>query len=315
MVDMSVKIGSVTLQNPVMPASGAFSTELAQVMDINRLGALVTKTVSREHRIGNPPPRVAELEGGMINSIGLPGKGLQYFLEHQLPEYASFKPPIVANITSTTAEDFAAMARDVSLPDVDVIEMNISCPTREPGGGNFALHENHTYEIVSRVREATQKPLWAKLSPNAGEIDVVAAAAERAGADALTISNTILGLKINTDTFKPMIGNGYGGISGPGIKPIIMRMVHQCSKAVKIPIIGCGGIVKTEDVVEYMLAGASAVMIGYFTFRNPSGMIAIIDGLEKWCERKGFARVADLTGAMISGKPQETYAAAAAPIG
>jgi dihydroorotate dehydrogenase (NAD+) catalytic subunit len=315
MVDMSVKIGSLTLANPVMPASGAFSTELAQVMDINRLGALVTKTVSREYRIGNPPPRVAELEGGMINSIGLPGKGLEYFLQHQLPEYARFKPPVVANITATTADDFAAMAREVTLPEVDAIEMNISCPTREPGGGNFALHENHTYEIVSRVREATNKPLWAKLSPNAGEIDLVAAAAERAGADALTISNTLLGLKINTDTFKPMIGNGYGGISGPGIKPIILRMVHQCAKVVKVPIIGCGGIVKVEDVVEYMLAGATAVMIGYFTFRNPSGMIAIIDGLEKWCERKGFARVSDLTGAMIYGKPQETYTAAATPIG
>jgi hypothetical protein len=196
MVDMSVKIGSVTLSNPIMPASGAFSTELAQVMDINRLGALVTKTVSRELRFGNPPPRVAEVEGGMINSIGLPGKGIQYFLEHQLPDYKRYTPPIVANITATTADDFEAMAREVDVPDVDVIEMNISCPTREPGGGNFALHEDHTYEIVKRVRGATKKPLWAKLSPNAGEIDLVALAAERAGADALTISNTLLGLKM-----------------------------------------------------------------------------------------------------------------------
>jgi dihydroorotate dehydrogenase (NAD+) catalytic subunit len=193
--------------------------------------------------------------------------------------------------------------------------MNISCPTREPGGGNFALHEDHTYEIVRRVRAATDKPLWAKLSPNAGEIDLVAKAAERAGADALTISNTLLGLKIDTETFKPMIGNGYGGISGPGIKPIILRMVHQCSRVVKIPIIGCGGIVKVEDVVEYMLAGASAVMIGYLTFRNPSGMIAIIDGLEAWCQKRGFARVADLTGAVKFEKPAPTLVAAAAPIG
>ena len=315
MVDMSVRIGSVTLENPIMPASGAFSTELAQVMDINRLGALVCKTVSRAHRDGNPPPRVAEVEGGMINSIGLPTKGLGYFLDHQLADYKRFTPPLVANITATTAEDFEAMARDVNLPQVDVIEMNISCPTREPGGGNFALHEDHTYEIVRRVRAATDKPLWAKLSPNAGEIDLVAKAAEKAGADALTISNTLLGLKINTETFHPAIGNGYGGLSGPGIKPIILRMVHQCSRAVKIPIVGCGGIVKVEDVVEYMLAGASAVMIGYLTFRNPSGMIAIIDGLEEWCARRGFARVADLTGAMKFDKPAETFAAAAAPIG
>jgi dihydroorotate dehydrogenase (NAD+) catalytic subunit len=247
--------------------------------------------------------------------MGLPTKGLAYFLDHQIPDYKRFTPPLVANITATTADDFEAMARDVNLPEVDVIEMNISCPTREPGGGNFALHEDHTYEIVRRVRRATDKPLWAKLSPNAGEIDLVALAAEKAGADALTISNTLLGLKINTETFRPSIGNGYGGLSGPGIKPIILRMVHQCSKAVKIPIIGCGGIVKVEDVVEYMLAGASAVMIGFLTFRNPSGMIAIIDGLEEWCGKRGFARVADLTGAMIFDKPADTYTAAAAPIG
>jgi dihydroorotate dehydrogenase (NAD+) catalytic subunit len=315
MVDLSVKIGSVTLQNPIMPASGSFSTEIARVIDINRLGALVTKTVSREVRIGNPPPRVAELECGMINSIGLPGKGIEYFLEHQLPDYRRFTPPLVANITAQTADDFEAMARDVNRPEVDVIEMNISCPTRDPNGGNFALHEDHTYTVVSRVRKATDKPVWAKLSPNAGDIESIAKAAESAGANALTIANTLLGLKINTETFRPAIGNKYGGISGPGIKPILLRMVHQCSKAVNIPIIGCGGIVKVEDVVEYMLAGASAVMVGYLTFRNPSGMIALIDGLEEWCKKRGFVRVADLTGGMIDEKPADTFTAAAAPIG
>ena len=219
----------------------------------------------------------------MINSIGLPTKGIEYFLEHQLPDYKRFTPPLVANITATTADDFEAMAREVDVPDVDVIEMNISCPTREPGGGNFALHEDHTYEIVKRVRAATRSRCGRSSRPMPARSTWSPRPRRRAGADALTISNTILGLKINIDTFRPAIGNGYGGISGPGIKPIIMRMVHQCSKAVKIPIIGCGGIVKVEDVVEYMLAGASAVMIGYLTFRNPSGMIAIIDGLEQWC--------------------------------
>jgi dihydroorotate dehydrogenase (NAD+) catalytic subunit len=306
---MSVQIGRVTLKNPIMPASGAFSTELAQVMDVNRLGALVCKPVSRGHRDGNPPPRVAEVEGGMINSIGLPTKGLAYFLDHQIPDYKRFTPPLVANITATTADDFEAMARDVNLPEVDVIEMNISCPTREPGGGNFALNEEHTYRVVKRCREATQKPLWAKLSPNAGEISAVAEAAEKAGANAITVSNTILGLKINTETFRSCIGQGYGGVSGPGIKPIILRMVHQCSKCVKIPIIGCGGIMKVEDVVEYLLAGATAVEIGYLNFRNPTAMIAIIDGLARWCEGRGFKRVADLTGAMVAHPPLDTYEA------
>ena len=315
MVDLSVKIGSVTLANPIMPASGAFSAELEQVMDLNRLGALVAKTVSREFRTGNPTPRVSEVEGGMINSIGLPTKGIGYFLSHQVPDYKRFTPPLVASITSQDPVDFAAMAREVSVPGVDVIEVNISCPTRNPGGGNFALHEDHTYKVMKGIREATDKPVWAKLSPNAGDVVAIGKAAEEAGADALVVANTILGLKIDTHTFRPAIGNKLGGLSGPGIKPIIMRMVYQCAKAVKIPVIGCGGIVKVEDVVEYMLAGASAVMMGYIIFRNPSAMEAIIDELAQWCERRGFARVADLTGAMIDEPPAETFAAAAAPIG
>jgi dihydroorotate dehydrogenase (NAD+) catalytic subunit len=315
MVDMSVKIGSVTLKNPVMPGSGCFSTDMAQVMDINRLGAMVAKTVSREFRAGNPPPRAAEVEGGMINSIGLPTKGLRYFLEHQIPDYRRFSPPLVGSISATTIEDFEAMARDVARADIDVLEVNISCPTRDPGGGNFALHAEHTFDCMRLIRNATDKPIWVKLSPNAGDVVKVAQAAEQAGANALVVANTILGLKIDVNSFKPAIGNKFGGLSGPGIKPIIIRMVHQVSKEVKIPVIGVGGIVKVEDVVEYMLAGASAVMVGYLTFRNPSGMIALIDGLEAWCQRRGFARVADLTGAMIDVPPAETYAAAAAPIG
>lgn len=309
MVDLSVKIGNVTLQNPVMPASGTFSAEFSKVIDLNRLGALVTKTVSRDYRAGNPPPRVSELDAGMINSIGLPTKGLKYFQDVQLAEYKQFKPPLVCSVSAETAEDFADMVRDVSLPGVDAIEVNISCPTRKPGGGNFALNEEHTYQVVKLCRASTQKPLWAKLSPNAGEITAVAEAAEKAGADAITVSNTILGLKIDTDTFRSCIGNGYGGISGPGIRPIIVRMVNECSNAVKIPIIGCGGIMQVEDVVEYLLAGATAVEIGFLSFRNPTGMIAIIEGLEKWCEAKGFKRVADLTGAMLKHPPRDTYEA------
>jgi dihydroorotate dehydrogenase (NAD+) catalytic subunit len=311
MVDLSVKVGSVELANPVMPASGAFSTELEQVIDINRLGAMVAKTVSRNFRAGNPTPRVAEIEGGMINSIGLPTKGLEYFLDVQVPDYKRFTPPFVASITAETAEDFAAMAADVSIPEVDVIEVNISCPTRAPGGGNFALQEDHTAQVIAGIRAATDKPVWAKLSPNAGDIVGVAEAAEAAGADALVVSNTILALKIDTHSFRPALGNKLGGISGPLVKPIIMRMVYQCARAVSIPVIGCGGISSAEDVVEYILAGASAVEIGYVTFRNPSRMFTIIDDLAVWCEKRGFARIADLTGAVRDGDMEtDTYAAA-----
>ena len=316
MVDISVKLGSVSLKNPILPASGCFSMDVARVVDVNRLGALVAKTVSREYRIGNPPPRVAELECGMINSIGLPTKGIEYFLEHQVPEYAQFSPPLVASITAVTADDFEAMTREVSAhPDVDVIEVNISCPTRNPNGGNFALHEDHTYNVTKRIRSATDKPVWVKLSPNAGDVVSIAVAAEEGGASALIVANTLLGPKINVDTFRPAIGNKFGGISGPGIKPIIVRMVHQVSQRVKIPVIGCGGICKVEDVVEYMLAGASAVMLGYLIFRNPSALVGMIDELENWCAKRGFARVADLTGAMINDPIADTFEAASAPIG
>jgi dihydroorotate dehydrogenase (NAD+) catalytic subunit len=196
-----------------------------------------------------------------------------------------------------------------------VIEINISCPTRKPGGGNFALQANHTRDIVRRVRSETDKPVWAKLSPNAGEIVDVALAAEEAGADALTVANTILAMKIRVGDFRPALGNKIGGMSGPAVKPIVLRMVYQISKAVSIPIIGCGGICNAEDVIEYMLAGASAVEIGYVNFRNPTAMISIIDDLAAWCDKRGIRRIADLTGAVRDDDMEtDTYAAAARAI-
>ncbi|MPY70173.1 MAG: dihydroorotate dehydrogenase [Alphaproteobacteria bacterium] len=314
MVDLSVRIGDVTLANPVMPASGTFSYEVGNIIDINRLGAMVAKTISREPRWGNPTPRMAETEAGIIQSIGLPGKGVRYFLDHMIPEYKKYTPPLVASISAATAEDFAAMARDVSVPEVDVIEVNISCPTRDPSGGNFALHTEHTRNVVSGIRAATDKPVWAKLSPNAGDLVGIAVGAEQGGADALVISNTFLSLKIDTDTFRPSLGNKLGGLVSPALKPIVLRMVYQCAKEVSIPIIGLGGVTKAEDVVEYMLAGASAVGVGYAAFRNPSALTAIIDDLEKWCERKGIARLSDLIGAMIDEPPADTMDAAARPL-
>lgn len=311
MVDLSVRVGAFEMANPVMPASGSFSTEYGQVIDLNRLGALVTKTVSRPFRAGNPPPRAAEVEAGMINCIGLPTNGIEYFLEKQLPEYASFAPPLVVSITAETPEDFAAMARDVTVPGVDAIEINISCPTRNPTGGNFALHAQNTGEVVRGIRAETYLPIWAKLSPNAGDVVSVAKAAEEAGADALTVANTLLAMRIDTETFRPVLGNKVGGMSGPAVKPIIMRMVYQVSKAVSIPVIGCGGICRAEDVVEYMLAGASAVELGYINFRNPTAMISIIEELEAWCGRRGIARIADLTGAVRDDMETDTLAAAA----
>jgi dihydroorotate dehydrogenase (NAD+) catalytic subunit len=315
MVDLSVKIGDITLQNPVMPASGAFSWEYNDVIDLNRLGALVAKTICREPRLGNPTPRMAETEGGIIQSIGLPGKGIEYFIEHIVPEYAKFTPPLIVSVSSETIDDFAALAEELSVPDaVDVIEANISCPTRNMSGGNFAMHETYTRDCIKAIRAKTNKPLWVKLSPNAGDIVSVARAAEEAGADALAIANTFLSLKIRTDNFRPALGNKFGGLVSPALKPIVLRMVYQVAKAVKIPIVGIGGVTKAEDVVEYMLAGASAVGIGYAGFRNPTALTTIIEDLEAWCDDRGIKKVTELIGA-VRDQDMEMDTLAAASIG
>ncbi len=314
MVDLSVKIGDLTLQNPVTPASGAFSWEYADIIDLNRLGGLVAKTICREPRFGNPTPRMAETEAGIIQSIGLPGKGINYFLENIVPEYKKFTPPLIVSCSSEDPEEFAVLTKELSIPEVDVVECNISCPTRNTTGGNFSLNSEHTKSVVGKLREATDKPLWAKLSPNAGDLVSIALAAEEAGADAVCIANTFLSLKIRTDNFKPALGNKYGGMVSPALKPIVVRMVYQCAKEVKIPIIGIGGITKAEDVVEYMLAGASAVGIGYAGFRNPSALTSIIDDLEAWCDSRGIERVSDLIGAVDDDMEMDTLNAASAGV-
>lgn len=314
MVDLSVRVGDVELANPVMPASGTFSTEFADVIDLNRLGALVAKTVSREFRDGNPTPRMAETEAGIIQSIGLPGRGVEYFLDEMLPDYKRFTPPLVVSISAQTPEDFAAMARDVSVPGVDVVEINISCPTRDPKGGNYALHAENTSRAIAGIRAATDKPVWAKLSPNAGDLVAIALAAEEAGADAVVVANTFLSLKINTDTFRPALGSKFGGLVSPALKPIILRMVYEIAQEATIPIIGLGGVTKAEDVVEYMLAGASAVGVGYASFRSPTALPAIIDDLERWCDERNIERVRDLTGAVREDIETDTLVSAAAPV-
>ena len=298
MVDLSVKIGDITLQNPIQPASGAFSWEYNDVIDLNRLGALVAKTICREPRLGNPTPRMAETEAGIIQSIGLPGKGIEYFVDHIVPEYAKFKPPLVVSVNSETIEDFAALAEELSVPDVDVIEANISCPTRNQTGGNFAMHEDYTRDCIRAIRAKTKKPLWVKLSPNAGDIVSIARAAEAAGADCLVIANTFLSLKIRTDNFRPALGNKFGGLVSPALKPIVLRMVYQVAKQVKIPIIGIGGIATIDDVMEFFVAGASAVQLGTVNFYNPRASMEVLDALPAALETAGVNRVADLVGTL-----------------
>jgi dihydroorotate dehydrogenase (NAD+) catalytic subunit len=297
-VDLRVKIGELQLQNPVMPASGTFSETLGKVFSFDRLGAMVTKTITAELRGGNPTPRVAEVGRGLLNSIGIPSKGIPYFLKNILPEFERYATPLIVSISAPTAESFVNLAQQLDLPGIAAIEANISCPNIEEDGKAFAMRPKSTSLVVERLRKATSLPLWVKLTPNTGDVASVARAAEASGADALVVANTILAMSIDIETFKPTLGNIMGGYSGPAVKPIVVRMVYQCAKAVGIPVIGCGGIANAADAVEYILAGATAVQVGTATFVNPSAMLDVIDGLHRFCERKGIARISALTGAI-----------------
>jgi dihydroorotate dehydrogenase (NAD+) catalytic subunit len=310
MVNTSVAIGSLNLANPVMPASGTFADGLAGIIDFNRLGAFVSKTITREKRAGNPVPRVAEVSHGMLNAIGIPSKGVDHFVESVVPFYRQFTPPFIASISAPSADEFASLAAQLSeLPGVRGIEANISCPNIEEDGKAFAMQASSTAQVVSKLRKATRLPLWVKLTPNTGEIAAVARAAESEGADAIVVANTILGMAIDIRTRKPKLGSVMGGMSGAAIKPIVVRMVYQCYRSVSIPVIGCGGISNANDVVEYMLAGATAVQVGTATFVKPTAMIDILDDLNIYCRQNGIARLTELVGAVDCGfEPFEAMA-------
>lgn len=299
MVDLAVDIGSLKLKNPIMPASGTFSEELADVFDLELIGAHVTKTITRGWRDGNPTPRVCEVSGSMLNSIGIPSKGVGYFIEQTVPFYKRYKTPLVVSISGNTADEFATLCAEVSVDGVDAIEVNISCPNIEEDGKAFAIRASSTYDVMCKLRKATHLPLWAKLTPNTGETPEVARAAEEAGADALVVANTILAMAIDIHTRKPKLGNLMGGLSGPSLKPIALRMAYQCARATKIPVIGCGGISNAEDVLEFLIAGATAVQVGTATFINPAIMPSIITDLEALLAQGGYASVRDIIGSVI----------------
>lgn len=296
MADLATRIGSLTLRNPIMPASGTFSEELAEVFDLDCLGAHVTKTITREKRSGNPVPRVCEFDGAMLNSIGIPSKGAASFLRDTVPFYRRYEAPLVVSISASTADDFARVAEEVSVSGVAAIEINISCPNIEDNGKAFAMKPAATSDVIRRMRSATDVPLWAKLSPNTGEVVEVAMAAEDAGADALVAANTMLAMAIDSRTGRARLGNIMGGLSGPALKPITLRMTYQCARAVSIPVIGCGGIATVDDVLEYLIAGARAVQIGTATFISPSTMPRLVRELEAALDARGLSSVDALIG-------------------
>ena len=299
MVDLGVDVGSLKLKNPLLPASGTFSEELADVFDLDLIGAHVTKTITRGLRDGNPTPRVCEVSGSMLNSIGIPSKGVGYFIEKVVPFYQQYKTPLVVSISGNTADEFATLCSEVTVEGVDAIEVNISCPNIEEDGKAFAIRPSSTYDVMCKLRQATHLPLWAKLTPNTGETPEVARAAEEGGADALVVANTILAMAIDIRTRKPKLGNLMGGLSGPSLKPIALRMAYQCARATNIPVIGCGGISNAEDVLEFLIAGATAVQVGTATFIDPAIMPKIVTDLEALLACEGYSSVREVIGSVI----------------
>jgi dihydroorotate dehydrogenase (NAD+) catalytic subunit len=296
-MDLSIKLGSLCLNNPVIAASGTFGygLEYSSLVDLNALGGFSTKGLSLKPKVGNPVPRVIETSSGMLNAIGLENIGLEAFLSEKLPQLKNFNTRIIVNFFGDTTQEYAAMARALSdVERLDALEMNVSCPNVEKGGLQFSSDTEVLTEVVSSVRKATEKFLIVKLSPNVTDITLLAKAAENAGADALSVCNTFVGMSIDLKTRKPHLANRTGGLSGPAIKPLALNLVYQTVRAVQIPVIGIGGISSGEDAVEFLLAGAKAVQIGTANFIDPVSTLHVIEGIRQYCLANGVNNLSEL---------------------
>lgn len=301
-VDLAVDIGGLSLHNPVLTASGCFGygTEYEGLCDIERIGGLCTKGLSLAPRPGNPPPRILETPSGMLNAIGLENIGIDAFIEDQAPKLEGKKTRIVANLFGVTVDEYARLCeRAESCARIDAVELNISCPNVKEGGVEFGIDPAAAAAVTAASRAKTTRPLLVKLSPNAGDriVDVARAVAD-AGADALSLINTISGMDIDVRARRPVLANRVGGLSGPALKPIALRLVDLVARAVPIPILGIGGISTWEDAVQFLLAGASAVQVGTICFSDPGAPERIVDGIAGYCEEEGFSSVRDLVGAL-----------------
>lgn len=296
---LAVRLPGLHLKNPVIPASGCFGfgREYADYFDLGILGAIAIKAATGEPRYGNPTPRVAETPSGMLNAIGLQNPGVEGILEHELPWLAGYDVPIIANVAGSTTDEYVRVAERISTaPNVNAIELNISCPNVKCGGITFGTVPEVAADLTRRVKAASRVPVYVKLSPNVTDIVEMARAVEAAGADGITMINTLLGMRIDWKTRRPVLANGTGGLSGPAVKPVAVRMIYQVSQAVSIPIIGMGGIMNAEDVIEFFLAGASAVMVGTANFADPFVCPAIIKELPEWLDRMKVNHISELTG-------------------
>lgn len=301
MAELRVNIGKLSLKNPVMTASGTFGygVEYADFFDISRLGGIFVKGTTIQPREGNDYPRLAETPSGMLNAVGLQNKGADYFIDHIYPTIKDIDTNMIVNVSGSSIETYVECAEKMaSLEKIPAIELNISCPNIKQGGMAFGVTAKGAAEVVKAVRQVYPKTLIVKLSPNVTDITEIAKAVEAEGADSVSLINTILGMAINAEKRKPVLSTITGGLSGPCVKPIALRMVWQTYKAVKIPIIGLGGISNWKDAVEFMLAGATAIQIGTYNFIDPAVSVKVIDGINEYCDRHGFKSASELTGAL-----------------
>ncbi len=297
-VDLAVEFAGIRMQNPVASASGTFgyAQEFEPYLDLSRLGAVVVKTITRLPRPGNPAPRIVETPAGMLNAIGLQNVGIDAFIREKLPFLRRLTPPLIVNVAGESVDDFRELTKRIGDQEgVAGIELNVSCPN-VAGGLDFSTNPTLTHQVVKAAREATHLPIIPKLSPNVTDIGTVARAAEEAGADGLSLINTLVGMAIDVRTRRPKIGNVTGGLSGPAIRPVAVRMVWQVAQAVRLPILGMGGIATAEDAVEFLLAGATAVAVGTASFIDPASIIKVIEGLRDYCIANGIAEVRELVG-------------------
>ena len=303
-MDLSVTIGSLTLKNPLITASGCFGygVEYADLVDLASLGGVAVKGLFLAEREGHPAPRIVETPGGMLNAIGLQGIGVRRFVDEKLPELRARRATVVVNVCGTTLEEYVEVSRILSDAEgVDAIELNISCPNIKEGGIQFGCSLTGTFDVVNAVRRVTRLPLIPKLTPNVTDVASFAHAAEDAGADAVSLVNTFLAMVLDVETRRPKISNVVGGLSGPAIRPIAVRMVYECHQAVRIPIIGMGGIAEARDALEFMIAGASAVQVGTANFVDPLIWSKLLDGIKDYMERHRISRISDLVGTVDTG--------------
>ncbi len=296
-VDLTVDLGKLVLSNPVVAASGTFGygLEYTEFLDLNDLGGFSTKGLSLKPKVGNPVPRVIETASGMLNAIGLENIGLDAFLSEKLPLLKMYKTRIIVNFFGETIQQYEEMALALSKEErIDALEMNVSCPNVEEGGLQFSSDPEILRQVVDAVRKVSDKFLIVKLSPNVTDITILAKAAEDAGADALSVCNTFVGMKVNLETGKPYLANRTGGLSGPAIKPLALHMVYETARAVKIPIIGIGGISNSDDAIEFLMSGAKALQIGTANYVDPKVTVKVVDGIRDWCRQNQISKLADL---------------------